>query len=284
MSLSATINGTSNSPKDVEMIINGVSRPSSTGTTFPVHNPLTGKFLYNAHSASAEDCREAVKAAEGAFKEWKEWSPSRRRLLFFRAADLFESQEWQAKIKERMSTETGANSNWIHPANTAGAAANLREVGSVATHIKGEVIPSDFPGMVRNCGTLVICLGTTVMLVRDPVGVVFAISPWNAPITLTLRAIATPLICGNTVVLKASEYSPLTQRTVVEALMEAGIPKGVVNFLMFSTQDAPARTEEIIAMRPVRRINFTGSDRVGRLIAQTCGKHLKQVISSHFSD
>jgi len=122
------------------------------------------------------------------------------------------------------------------------------------------------------------------MLVRDPVGVVFAISPWNAPITLTLRAIATPLICGNTVVLKASEYSPLTQRTVVEALLEVGFPKGVVNFLMFSTQDAPARTEEIIAMRPVRRINFTGSDRVGRLIAQTCGKHLKQVILSHFGD
>jgi acyl-CoA reductase-like NAD-dependent aldehyde dehydrogenase len=116
------------------------------------------------------------------------------------------------------------------------------------------------------------------MLVRDPVGVVFAISPWNAPITLSLRAIATPLICGNTVVFKASEYSPLSQRTVVEAFIEAGIPKGVINFLMFSTQDAPARTEEIIAMRPVRRINFTGSDRVGRLIAQTCGRHLKQVL------
>lgn len=116
------------------------------------------------------------------------------------------------------------------------------------------------------------------MLIRDPVGVVFAIAPWNAPITLSLRAIATPLICGNTVILKSSEYSPLTQRTVVEAFMEAGIPKGVLNFLMFSTQDAPARTEEIIAMRPVRRINFTGSDRVGRKIAETCGRHLKQAI------
>jgi len=157
MAPSATTNGLSNSsPQDVEMIINGVSRPSSTGTTFPVHNPLTGKFLYNAHSASAEDCQEAVKVAEEAFKEWREWSPSRRRLLFFRAADLFESQEWQAKIKERMSTETGANSNWIHPANTVGAAAHLREVGSVATHIKGEVIPSDFPGIRHGCYTSLI--------------------------------------------------------------------------------------------------------------------------------
>jgi benzaldehyde dehydrogenase (NAD) len=115
------------------------------------------------------------------------------------------------------------------------------------------------------------------MVIRDAVGVVFAISPWNSPTTLSLRAIATPLICGNTVILKASEYSPLSQRTVIEAFIEAGIPKGVVNFLMFSTQDAPARTEKIIAMRPVRRINFTGSDRVGRKIAEACGRHLKQV-------
>jgi benzaldehyde dehydrogenase (NAD) len=115
------------------------------------------------------------------------------------------------------------------------------------------------------------------MLIREPVGVVFAVSPWNAPVTLSLRAIATALICGNTVILKASEYSPLTQRTVVEAFMEVGIPKGVVNFLMFSTQDAPARTEEIIAMRPVQRINFTGSDRIGRKVAATCGRYLKQV-------
>ncbi len=116
------------------------------------------------------------------------------------------------------------------------------------------------------------------MLIRDPVGVVFAIAPWNAPVTLSLRAIATPLICGNTVILKASEYSPLSQRIVVEAFMEVGIPKGVLNFLMFSTQDAPARTEEIIGMRDVRRVNFTGSDRVGRKIAETSGRHLKQVI------
>lgn len=145
MAPSIATNGASAS-KDVKLCINGVSRPSSTNTTFPVHNPLTGKFLYNAHSASADDCRAAVDAAEAAFKEWKEWSPSRRRMLFFKAAELYETPEWQSKIKERMASETGANSNWIHPANTAGAAAHLREVGSVATHIKGEVIPSDFPG------------------------------------------------------------------------------------------------------------------------------------------
>jgi benzaldehyde dehydrogenase (NAD) len=144
-SATSTTNGAA--ANDIEMIINGVSRRSSANSTFPVHNPLTGKFLYNAHSASAEDCREAVDAADAAFKEWKEWAPSRRRLLFYKAADLFDSAEWQAKIRERMASETGANSNWIHPANTAGAAAHLREVGALATQIKGEVIPSDFPGM-----------------------------------------------------------------------------------------------------------------------------------------
>jgi benzaldehyde dehydrogenase (NAD) len=275
MAPSAATNGVS-STKDVELIINGVSRPSSTNTTFSVTNPLSGKVLYQAHSASAEDCRAAVEASQAAFKEWREWSPSRRRMLFYKAAELFDSPKWQAKIKERMSSETGANSNWIHPANTAGAAANLREVGSMATHIKGQIIPSDFPGTTVPL-PIVLMLGTTVMLIRDPVGVVFAIAPWNAPVTLSLRAIATPLICGNTVILKASEYSPLSQRIVVEAFMEVGIPKGVLNFLMFSTQDAPARTEEIIAMREVRRVNFTGSDCVGKKIAETCGRHLKQV-------
>jgi acyl-CoA reductase-like NAD-dependent aldehyde dehydrogenase len=146
MAPSATTNG-AHASSDVELFIDGVSRPSSTGTTFAVHNPLTGKFLHNAHSASAEDCRAAVDSAEAAFKEWKEWTPSRRRMLFYKAADLFETPEWQAKIKERMSNETGANSNWIHPANTLGAAANLREVGAQVTHIKGEIIPSDFPGI-----------------------------------------------------------------------------------------------------------------------------------------
>jgi acyl-CoA reductase-like NAD-dependent aldehyde dehydrogenase len=142
----ATNGASASASRDVELYINGVSRPSSTNTTFAVHNPLTGKFLHNAHSASADDCRAAVDAAEAAFKEWKQWSPSRRCMLFFKAAELYETPEWQAKIKDRMASETGANSNWIHPANTAGAAAHLREVGSVATHIKGEVIPSDFPG------------------------------------------------------------------------------------------------------------------------------------------
>jgi acyl-CoA reductase-like NAD-dependent aldehyde dehydrogenase len=146
MAPSVASNSVASSPKDVHLIINGVLRPSSTNTTFPVHNPLTGKFLYNGHSASAQDCRAAVEAAHTAFKEWREWSASRRRLLFFKAAELFDSLDWQEKVKKRMSTETGANSNWIHPPNTIGAAAALREVGSIASHIKGEVIPSEFPG------------------------------------------------------------------------------------------------------------------------------------------
>jgi acyl-CoA reductase-like NAD-dependent aldehyde dehydrogenase len=137
--------------KDVEMIIGGASRPSSTNSTFAVHNPLTGKFLYNAHSASAEDCQAAVDAAHAASKEWKEWTPSRRRQLFFKAADLFETPEWQAKIVEREASETASNSNWILPVDILGGVALLREVGALATHIKGEVIPSNFPGIYPIC-------------------------------------------------------------------------------------------------------------------------------------
>lgn len=106
----------------------------------------------------------------------------------------------------------------------------------------------------------------------------FGIAPWNAPINLSIRAIAIPLICGNTVLLKASEYSPACQRIVVDLLLEAGLPPRALAFVTMSREDAPLLTSHVIARREVRRINFTGSDVVGKLIAAECGRHLKQCI------
>lgn len=95
---------------------------------------------------------------------------------------------------------------------------------------------------------------------------------------LTARALATPLICGNTVVIKPSELSPKSQALVVQALQEAGLPSGCVQFLPTAPKDTPAATEYAIRHRHVRRVNFTGSDRVGRIIAQTAGEKLKQCV------
>ncbi len=103
-------------------------------------------------------------------------------------------------------------------------------------------------------------------------------APWNAPLILATRAIATPLACGNTVILKGAELSPATQGLIIDALAAAGFPAGVVNYLTCAPADAPALVELLIAHPAVRRINFTGSTPVGRIIARTCGEHLKPAV------
>ena len=163
-----------------------------------------------------------------------------------------------------MARETGASAQWAG-FNVHLAAGLLTEAASLTTQISGEVIPSDVPGSLA-------------MGVRQAAGVVLGIAPWNAPVILATRAVATPLACGNTVVLKGSELCPETHALIIEALSEAGLPKGVVNFVTNAPADAGAVVEAMVAHPAVRRVNFTGSTRVGRLIAQTCAKYLKPAV------
>jgi len=114
--------------------------------------------------------------------------------------------------------------------------------------------------------------------VRRPAGVVLGIAPWNAHVILGVRAIATPLACGNTVVLKASEVCPATHALIGEVCQEAGLPAGVVNVITHEGRAAGAVVEAAVAHPAVRRVNFTGSTRVGRIIAELCGRHLKPVL------
>jgi len=107
---------------------------------------------------------------------------------------------------------------------------------------------------------------------------VLGIAPWNAPVILGVRAVAMPLACGNAVVLKASEVCPATHRLIGSTLVDAGLGDGVVNVITHDAQDAGAIADALIAHPAVRRVNFTGSTRVGRLVAQTAAKHLKPVL------
>lgn len=116
------------------------------------------------------------------------------------------------------------------------------------------------------------------MGLRQPCGVVLGIAPWNAPLILGTRAIAMPLACGNTVVLKASEICPALHSLIGAVFEEAGFPAGVVNVITNAPADAPAIVERLIAHPAVRRVNFTGSTRVGRLIAEQAARHLKPVL------
>ena len=177
------------------------------------------------------------------------------------------SQALEAKAEAfaaAMAAETGASGIWAG-FNVHLAANMFLEAASLTTQINGQIIPSDVPGSVA-------------MAVRQPAGVVLGMAPWNAPVILAVRAIATPLACGNTVVLKGSELCPATHGLIIEALQEGGLPPGVVNFVTNAPEDAGTVVEAMIAHPAVRRVNFTGSTRVGRIIGQTAAKYLKPAV------
>jgi acyl-CoA reductase-like NAD-dependent aldehyde dehydrogenase len=215
-----------------------------------------------AAAASVADAQAAADAAAAAFPAWSKLGPNARRSVLLKAADLLEGRA--AEFVNLMATEIGATAGWAQ-FNVKLAAGMLREAASLTTQITDEIIPSDKPGCVS-------------MAVRQPAGVVLGIAPWNAPVILGVRAIATPLACGNTVVLKASEICPGTHHLIGAVLREAGLPAGAINVITNAPDNAPEIIEALIAHPAVRRINFTGSTRVGRIIAETAARFLKPVL------
>ena len=189
-------------------------------------------------------------------------APAARRALLNKAADLLAGKA--NEFAPMMAAETGSTAMWAG-FNCMLAADMLREAAAMTTQISGEVIPSNVPGSLA-------------MGYRQPVGVVVGIAPWNAPVILGVRAIAMPLACGNTVVLKASEMCPGTHRLIGTVLQEAGLPPGVVNVVTNAPKDAGAVVDALIAHKAVRRVNFTGSSRVGKIVARKCAEHLKPVL------
>ncbi|KLU24645.1 salicylaldehyde dehydrogenase [Caballeronia mineralivorans PML1(12)] len=248
--------------KTIAMLINGEAVQASNGATFERKNPLDGEVATRAPAASVADALAAVDAAANAFPAWSALGPGERRALLMRAALVLEGK--QAAFASAMAAETGASGIWAG-FNVHLAAAGLMEAAALTTQITGEVIPSDVPGSLA-------------MGVRQPAGVVLGIAPWNAPVILAVRAIALPLACGNTVVLKGSEVCPATHGLIIESLQEAGLPAGVVNFVTNAPADAGPIVEAMIAHPKVRRVNFTGSTRVGKVIAASCAKYLKPVV------
>jgi benzaldehyde dehydrogenase (NAD) len=233
-----------------------------TGPTFDRLDPMTGKVATTARAATVADVDAACAAAAAAFPIWSALGPNARRALLNKAADALQAKAPQ--FIEAMMSEIGATQGWAG-FNLMLAAGIVREAAAMTTQIQGEVIPSDKPGCIA-------------MALREPVGVMVGIAPWNAPIILGVRAIAMPLACGNTVVLKASEQCPRTHALIVEAFEDAGLGEGVVNLI----SNAPANAGEIVGALidhpAVKRINFTGSTHVGRIIAKRAAEHLKPVL------
>jgi benzaldehyde dehydrogenase (NAD) len=250
------------SSTEQRLLINGEWRGAASGATFTRADPYTGERASEASAAGREDARAAVESAHAAFAQWSQSAPAERRAVLSRAAELI--GERQDEIAQTMIEETGATFGW-GMFNCMLAAGMLREAAAQTYGTIGEVIPSDIPGKLA-------------MAVRSPAGVVIGIAPWNAPVILAARAVAMPLAYGNTVVLKASELCPRTHAHIAAAIADAGAPVGVVNFLANAPADAAEVVEELIAHRDTRRVNFTGSTRVGRIIAELCGRHLKRAL------
>jgi len=244
------------------LMIAGEDRAASNGASFERRNPLSGTVATKAAAATVEDAIAAVDAAAAAFAGWAATSPREKRTILSRAADAL--QDKAPAFVEAMAAEIGATAGWAQ-FNVALASDMLREAAALTTQIAGEVIPSNRPGSLA-------------MAVRQPAGVVLSIAPWNAPVILGVRSLATPLACGNTVVMKTSEISPRTHRLIVETLNQAGLPKGVLNALSNAPEAAAEIVETLIAQPAVRRVNFTGSTRVGRIIAELAGRHLKPAL------
>lgn len=170
-------NGHESALADVqELYIGGLAKPAAQNAIFQVVNPMTGKALYDCASASVEDYSDAIQHAQAAFGSWKKSSPSTRRLIFLKAADILQSYLTE-DAPEILSSEISATDSWVK-VNILATAGILRETAGLVTHIKGEIVPADRPG-------------TTILIEREAVGVVFAISPWNAPVSLPLEPDAT---------------------------------------------------------------------------------------------
>jgi len=229
--------------------------------TFDRMNPVTGAVATTAEAFGPTEANAAVDKAAAAFPAWSALGPNARRAALTKAADALAAKGDQ--FVEAMMGEIGATEGWAR-FNLMLAVSMVREAAALTTQIAGEVIPSDKPGCIA-------------MALREPVGVMLGIAPWNAPIILGVRAVAAPLACGNTVVLKASEQCPRTHSLIAEAFAEA-LPAGAVSIVTNAPEDAGAVVGALIDNPHIRRINFTGSTHVGRIIAKRAAEHLKPVL------
>lgn len=241
------------------LIIASESVPAADGRTYTRLNPMTGQAATIAAAASPADAAKAADAAAAAFPAWSALGPNARRAILTKVAG--EIDALADDFVAAMKAETGSTEGWAR-FNVMLAGNMMREAAALTTQITGETIPSDKPGCVA-------------IAVRQPAGVVLGIAPWNAPVILGVRAVATPLACGNTVVLKASEVCPRTHWLIAEAFRRAGAPAGIISLVTNAPEDAGDVVGALIDHPAVARVNFTGSTQVGKIIAQRAAAHLK---------
>jgi phenylacetaldehyde dehydrogenase len=242
------------------LLIGGDWVPAASGKTFAVYDPAYGREIARVAEADAEDVDRAVKAARKGFEggPWSRMPPSERCRLMWKLADLIEAQT--DELAEIESIDNGKPFAIARVADVPLSVDMLRYMAGWATKIRGTTmeIPGNF-------------LAYTL---REPIGVVGAIIPWNFPLLMAIWKIAPALAAGCTVVLKVAEQTPLSALRLGELIQEAGFPAGTVNILTGFGETAGAA---LAAHNGVDKVAFTGSTEVGKLIVRAAAGNLKKV-------
>ncbi|MGB0051951.1 MAG: aldehyde dehydrogenase family protein, partial [Terracidiphilus sp.] len=247
---------------DHKMLIDGRFVKAASGKTFPVYNPATGDVIAHVPEGETEDVNRAVMAARRAFDDgpWPRMSPSERGRLLWRVADLVEQH--LDEFAELESLDNGKPYSVARVADVPLTVDMFRYMGGWATKISGKTLPLS-AGHDFHSYTL-----------REPIGVVAQIIPWNFPLLMAAWKLAPALACGCTIVLKLAEQTPLTGLRLAQVLDEAGLPAGVVNVITGYGEGAGA---PLAAHDMVDKVAFTGSTEVGKLIVKAAAGNLKKV-------
>src|SRR6516164_3619998 len=245
-----------------QLLIDGKSRDATSGKRFDVVDPATGQAVAAVAEADAADVDEAVRAARKAFESgpWSKTSPQDRSKLMWKLADLLESHA--DEIAELESLDNGKPIRDARNVDLPGSYEILRYMAGWATKINGSTITVSSPGDWH------------AYTLREPVGVVGQIIPWNFPLMMAAWKLAPALAAGCTIVLKPAEQTPLTALRLGELIQQAGVPDGVVNIVTGFGETAGAA----LAEHPdVDKVAFTGSTEVGKLIVKASAGNLKRV-------
>ncbi|KAF1994306.1 aldehyde dehydrogenase [Amniculicola lignicola CBS 123094] len=252
----------------VPLWINKTAQPIDTTALFPVISSIKNTPIHYAVSASPTAATQACGAAAAAFRSWRKTSPAHRRTLLLKAADVLERRGQE--IVGSQVAETSCPGQFAG-FNIITGVLYVREIAAATSELRGSVTQR----MTAPNGEE---MGGLTVTVREPIGVVLVIPPWNGAVILPLRAISMALAAGCTIVLKASELCPRTHHLLVECFEEAGIPSGVINVIQAKREDAPSVVEAVVSHTAVRKVDFIGSAQVGRQIGQVCAKYLKPIL------
>ncbi|KAJ5675987.1 ALDH-like protein [Penicillium macrosclerotiorum] len=245
----------------IPLRIGGKETASAPSIRFPVYCNAQQKDVYLAESADATTAKLAADAAQEAFTTWKKVpAVDRRELLQNYARSLRANTERLIAVQQE---ETSAPDLWCRK-NIELAVGLVEETAACITSLNGSI--------PQTSSSLVLSLAFTV-----PIGPVLVIAPWNSPIILGARNIATAVAAGCTVVFKVSENCPQLHHLLVHLFEDAGLPKGIINVIQASREMASEVTEAVIAHQAIRKVEFVGSASVGRAIGQLCAKYLKPI-------